>query len=86
MTSEEWLLLPSTAKIAYMCIKCGFNGKNNGFITLYYSQFKRLLKSPATISKGIKILVDRGWILVEPGGLYRRASKYTLTFKHDKFK
>ena len=60
---------------------------SNGEIKLYYSQMRKVLKSSATFSKAIKELESKNWIkTVDQGGLYQRASTYSLTFYYDKFR
>jgi hypothetical protein len=86
LDSPEWLNLSSSAKLAYLYFKRAYVGHNNGEIRLYYSQMNRVLKSPATFSKAIKELEDKNWIKTEKqGGLFQRASIYSLSFLYDRF-
>ena len=87
LDSPEWLNLSNSAKIAYLYFKSAYVGHNNGEIKLYYSQMRKVLKSSATFSKAIKELENKNLIkTVDQGGLYQRASTYSLTFYYDKFR
>jgi len=87
LDSPEWLNLSTSAKLAYLYFKKAYVGHNNGEIRLYYSQMKKILKSSATFSKAIKELEEKNWIKTEnQGGLFQRASTYSLTFLYDRFR
>ncbi len=87
LDSPEWLDLSNSAKLAYLYFKKAYVGHNNGEIKLYYSQMGKVLKSSATFSKAIKELENKNWIKTEnQGGLFKRASTYSLTFLHDRFR
>ncbi len=82
----EWKALSGSAKLLYGYIKAGYNGSNNGEITLHYSQLCGVkgLSSSATIAKASRELEKGDWIhRAEFGGLPRKAVKYALTGKHD---
>ena len=80
----EWRKLGSSAKVIYMHMKLGYTGSNNGEIVLPYSSLKDCFSS-STFSQAIKELVAENWIVVtDPGGLYKRCSKYKLTLLIDR--
>lgn len=82
----EWKQLSPGAKIAYIQIKAGHNGSNNGMITLPYSELETVkgLGSPSSVSKAIHELLKKGWIKkTHLGGLHRYRNVYELTGKYD---
>lgn len=86
LTSKEWMDLSSSTKITYLYFKSSYTGDNNGEITLYYSQMIKIFGNKQTFSNSIKELEEKGWIVrITNGGLGKIATKYSLTFKYDKF-
>ena len=84
----EWKALSAAAKLLYEYLKAGWNGSNNGQITLHYSQLRGVkgISSSSTISKAFKELEQTGWINKSAlGGLYRKTNQYELTGKHDPY-
>lgn len=83
LRSEKWQALSRAAMIVYIYIKQGFNGSNNGNISLKYAEYKWLF-APGTLSKALKELESKEWIeKTKHGGLYRYYCTYKLTGKHD---
>lgn len=84
LKSSEWRTgLTSSEKIVYVHLKGKFTGTNNGEIQLHYSELKDMM-APATISKALKGLVNKGWVeKTQHGGMFRYCCKYRLTGKHD---
>ena len=86
LRSPEWLLLSKSAMLAYVYIKTGYNGANNGEIVAPYGLLQKVLRSSATVCKVLEELETKHWIeKTVQGGLFKRASKYRLTFLYDKF-
>jgi hypothetical protein len=84
----EWRQLGTSAKLAYIYLKDGFDGRNNGNIRLYYTSLRGVvgLSSPGTISRGLRELETKGWIQrTKLGGLYRLSNAYKLTGKYDEY-
>lgn len=83
LISPNWKALSHTEMVVYIYIKNNFNGSNNGSIPLKYSELKDIM-APATISKALKGLREKGWIeITQQGGLYRYFCLYKLTGKYD---
>jgi len=82
--SEKWKELTRSERELYIYLKVGDNGSNNGEITLPYSNLKGIMNS-ATMSKALRGLIYKDWIVkAHSGGLYEKASKYKITYLHDK--
>ncbi len=84
----EWKALSASAKLLYIYLKACWNGRNNGEITLHYSQLRGVtgLSSSATVSRAFKDLESGGWIRRKDlGGLYRKSNHYELTGKYDPY-
>lgn len=80
----EWRLLSHSAQLIYIYLKLGHTGANNGQITMPYSTLSDMFSS-STISKALQELVDKAWIeKTEPGGLFRRSTRYRLTLIVDR--
>lgn len=83
---QEWKGLSTPEMVTYIYIKEGYNGSNNGEIPFTYSRLKGVL-APATISKSLKSLINKGWVeKTRHGGLYRFYCLYKLTGKHDQIR
>lgn len=82
--SEAFKGLSANEFRAYFLIKSGHTGENNGDITMTYKQMENFMK-PATFSKAIKSLEEKGWIKRCSGGLNRWKNTYELTWQFDKF-
>ena len=83
---DEWKRLSLSAKVVYICIKARHNGKNNGKISMPYSELETVkgLGSPSTVSKALKELEKKGWIRrTQLGGLYRYRNQYEMTGRYD---
>jgi hypothetical protein len=83
---DEWKQLSPSAKVAYIHIKARHNGRNNGIISLPYSELETVkgLGSPSTVSKALNELEKKGWIRkTHLGGLYRYRNQYEMTGKYD---
>ena len=86
LKEEHWRGLSAAAKILYIHLKGRYNGSNNGDIELPYSAMKDVKGccDPRAISKAVKELEAKGWIIRKKiGGLFRYKNLYKLTFKHD---
>lgn len=86
LKEENWQGLSAGAKIFYLHLKGRYNGSNNGEIKLPYSAMRNVKGccNARAISKAIKELEDKGWIIrKKKGGLYRYENLYKLTFKYD---
>ncbi len=86
LKEEHWRGLSAAAKIFYIHLKGHYNGENNGEIELSYSKMRtvRDCSSNPTLSKAIKELENKGWIIRKKiGGMYRHKNLYKLTFKYD---
>lgn len=84
LDSPEWHSLTTSEMVAYIHIKRYYNGANNGQIQLHYVSMKKIM-APGTLSKAIKGLEMKGWIVKEtPGGMYRYKSLYRMTGKYDR--
>ncbi|NQT81034.1 MAG: hypothetical protein HQ555_11670 [Candidatus Aminicenantes bacterium] len=86
LKEEHWRGLSAAAKIFYIHLKGRYNGSNNGEIKFPYSAMKDVRDCSAhrTISKAIKELEAKGWIIRKKlGGLYRYNNLYKITFKYD---
>jgi hypothetical protein len=84
----EWRKLGSAAKLAYIYLKDGYVGSNNGDIRLPYSSLRGIigLSSHGTISGGLRELETNGWIRrTNLGGLFGRLNAYELTGKYDAY-
>ena len=82
----EWRGLSPSAKLAYLYVKGGYNGSNNGSIQVPYTTLSDVvgLRSSSTISSAIQELERRGWIRrTNLGGLFRLPTAYELTGKYD---
>jgi len=80
---DAWKQLSHSEMIAYIYLKANYNGSNNGEIPFRYSSMKGVM-SPATLSKALKRLQEKGWIAkTEHGGLCRYYCLYRLTGKYD---
>jgi hypothetical protein len=82
----EWRKLSASAKLAYIYIKDGYTGGNNGGIKVYYASLRGIkgLSSSGTIAKGLRELEKDGWIRrANHGGLPRLPNTYELTGKYD---
>ncbi len=70
----------------YIYIKAKYNGTNNGEIKQSYRGLLDIkgLRSPNTISRGLKELENGDWIRrIHLGGLHRQDQTYELTGKFD---
>lgn len=86
LNSLKWKELSSSEMIIYIYIKKNYNGANNGEISFKYSELKSIF-APATISKSLKNLIDKGWIeKTRHGGMFRYYCLYKLTGKHDRIR
>jgi hypothetical protein len=84
----EWRKLSASAKLAYIYIKNGFTGRNNGGITVSYASLSGVkgLSSSGTIAKGLRELETNGWIRrANHGGLPRLPNTYELTGNYDEY-
>jgi hypothetical protein len=83
---DEWKQLSPSAKLVYIYIKARHNGRNNGRISLPYSELETVkgLGSPSTVSSALKELVKKGWIRkTQLGGLFRYRNQYEMTGRYD---
>jgi len=86
LQSKEWKELSVSQMITYIYIKKNYNGGNNGEIPLAYSELRSVF-APATLSKSLKDLINKGWIeKTKHGGMYRYQCLYKLTGKHDRIR
>ena len=86
LNSLKWKELSPSEMIVYIYIKKNYNGVNNGEISFKYSELKSIF-APATISKSLKNLIDKGWIeKTKHGGMFRYYCLYKLTGKHDRIR
>jgi len=84
----EWRKLGSSAKLAYIYLKDGYVGRNNGDIKVPYSSLRDVvgLRSSSTISAALRELEKNGWIRrTNLGGLFRLPNTYELTGTHDEY-
>ena len=88
----EWAALSSHARSLYLLLKGKRNpAKYGDEVKLSYREILKLkycgLKRKDTISKAFKELEASGWIKRkdEGGGLFRRATIYIMTGKHDQY-
>lgn len=84
----EFRDLTPRAIVLYLHLKSKYNGANNGFISLHYSEVKgaKGFKSDKAISAAFKELKKQGWIeITSIGGMFRHQNLYRLTAKTDKF-
>jgi hypothetical protein len=60
----EWRKLSQSAKLAYIYLKDGYTGSNNGEIKVYNASLRGIkgLSSSGTIAKGLRELEKDGWI------------------------
>lgn len=82
----EWKELSAAAKLFYIHLKAKYNGHNNGDICIYYSELHGIkgISSNSTISRAIRELEEKGWIIKTMlGGLMRHVNKFKLTGKYD---
>lgn len=83
---ESWRQLSARAKIFYLYLKAGYNGKNNGEIQLHFGALSDLpeLKSRKGFYGAARELEAAGWIKrTNQGGLFRNANTYRLTGLYD---
>lgn len=86
LVSTEWKNLSHSEMLTYIYLKKNYNGGNNGEIPLKYLELKEIL-APATLSKALKGLENKGWIeKTRYGGLYRYYCLYKLTGKYDRIR
>jgi len=86
LDSVEWKQLTHAEMIAYVYVKKNFNGRNNGKIPLKYLDMKEIF-APATFSRALKGLREKGWIeRTQFGGMFRFYCLYKLTGKYDKIR
>jgi hypothetical protein len=88
----EWAALSAPAKSLYWLLKAKRNPKkNNGKVKLSHREIKKLrypgLKRHETVTRLFQELQKTGWIKREDegGGLFGKASIYTLTGKFDQY-
>lgn len=82
---KHFFELTPNAQSLYVRLKMEFNGRNNGELTLPYSQLKGY-KSTRTIKHTFDELIDRGWIKrCRQGGLFGTSCRYQLTWTFDQW-
>jgi len=97
LRDPEFLELSLAAKMLWIFLRREFNPYNpecknpitgQDQVYLSYSKLKKIngFKSAATISKAIKELINKNWIVVaEQGGLYAGRSAYVFVGKYAPF-
>ena len=82
INSENFSCLSGNAVKLLVQIAAQYNGKNNGDLTLAWSCMKtRGWKSPATLNRARKILIDYGMIVMTRQGGLGKASLYAITWQ-----
>ncbi len=83
LNSKEWKELSHTTKLMYIKLKSKYNGRNNGSIDFKYSEADDEF-APATISRALAELTEKGWIeKTQHGGMFRYYCLYALTGRYD---
>jgi hypothetical protein len=86
LNHPEWRGLSPSAKLAYLYVKDGYIGTNNGNIQVPYTSLRDVvgLRSTSTISTAFRDLEKNGWIRrKKERGLFRTPSLFELTGKYD---
>ena len=80
LKSEQWAQLSPFGKALMLDLAVQYNGSNNGDLCAAWSLMrKRGWKSPATLSRALRELKERGWAEVCRQGGRNRPSLYSLT-------
>lgn len=79
-SNEFGMLSPAAVKLLIELAK-NYKGNNNGDLSAVYSCLKtRGWKSPGTLSKSIKELKQKGWIILTRQGGKNRCSLYAVSW------
>ncbi len=79
--SREWAALSPTQKALLTDISCQYSKYNNGDLTAALSVLQKFgWKNQGTISKNIKVLIDRGFLIVTRKRKQRQCALYAVSW------